>query len=482
MALYAKITNPKVFQSRMDLLKFGRQDARYAEIVDKIEQNDLKYHEINEKLDAKLDEFYIAWRKKQRESGTLEKADIELDEEYNKLQSAVDENITQWGNENNELGAQARKILTDLLKNQGYDGVIIKKDTGSFGRTTETFIVFEPTQIKSATDNVGTFDPANPDIRFSIGEEGAENANGRAVRYLQDGNKIIPIAEGFNFDKTSDMQRAMQDYISLLNGEHFTIKEDNTDVYFDKTSPTEYAWSNDTKNLRNRHSKLFKAKAKAVAAVGSIIENASGGQEETTKVGHSKENKKGMFRRYDVEFGLPSGTSEVKVYTGELIVWVPETGKSTFYDITHIKFSRKVRDTTNVADSTGPRFENEETPHQLPAADNNIPQNPENASDTDNNLRFFVAEEERAQRWAEILLPVVSSQHINLEWNWRYLQEKGVDVDPVRDDRLLRHASVTAQLMMKERRKAIREKAEENELRRICPPYPLSSTGARVIL
>ena len=83
-------------------------------------------------------------------------------------------------------------------------------------------------------------------------------------------------------------------------------------------------------------------------------------------------------------------TNEVKVYTGELIVWVPETGKSTFYDITHINFSRKVRDTTNVADSTGPRFENEETPHQLPAADNNIPQNPENASDTDNDLRFSV--------------------------------------------------------------------------------------------
>ena len=32
----------------------------------------------------------------------------------------------------------------------------------------ETFyIVFEPTQIKSATDNIGTFDGSNPDIRYS---------------------------------------------------------------------------------------------------------------------------------------------------------------------------------------------------------------------------------------------------------------------------------------------------------------------------
>ena len=38
----------------------------------------------------------------------------------------------------------------------------------------DTYIVFEPTQIKSATDNVGTFDSSNPDIRYQfIGEKGA---------------------------------------------------------------------------------------------------------------------------------------------------------------------------------------------------------------------------------------------------------------------------------------------------------------------
>ena len=83
---------------------------------------------------------------------------------------------------------------------------------------------------------------------------------GEAVRVLREGNKVIPIAEGFNFNKTENMQKAMQDYIALLDGQYFTIKEDDTDVYFDKTSATEYARSNDTKNLRNRHSKLFKAK------------------------------------------------------------------------------------------------------------------------------------------------------------------------------------------------------------------------------
>jgi hypothetical protein len=44
-----------------------------------------------------------------------------------------------------------------------YDGIIVR---GKEGRI-EWAIAFEPTQIKSALGNQGTFDPSNPDIRFS---------------------------------------------------------------------------------------------------------------------------------------------------------------------------------------------------------------------------------------------------------------------------------------------------------------------------
>ena len=47
----------------------------------------------------------------------------------------------------------------DYLIKQGYDGVI---DEGY------EYIAFYPEQVKSAADNIGTFDPENPDIRFSI--------------------------------------------------------------------------------------------------------------------------------------------------------------------------------------------------------------------------------------------------------------------------------------------------------------------------
>lgn len=47
----------------------------------------------------------------------------------------------------------------ELLRRGGFDGVNNSK---------EEYIAFEPTQIKSATDNRGTFDGENPDITFSV--------------------------------------------------------------------------------------------------------------------------------------------------------------------------------------------------------------------------------------------------------------------------------------------------------------------------
>lgn len=45
------------------------------------------------------------------------------------------------------------------IRKEGYDGV--------WDRDSGEMFVYEPTQIKSATDNVGTFAPENPDIRYS---------------------------------------------------------------------------------------------------------------------------------------------------------------------------------------------------------------------------------------------------------------------------------------------------------------------------
>lgn len=63
-------------------------------------------------------------------------------------------------NEAGGYGTYADNI--NLLSDK--DGVIIKKATGEEGL--EYYVIRNPTQIKSATGNKGTFDPSNPDIRY----------------------------------------------------------------------------------------------------------------------------------------------------------------------------------------------------------------------------------------------------------------------------------------------------------------------------
>jgi hypothetical protein len=68
--------------------------------------------------------------------------------------------------------------LTELIekaKKKGHDGVIFKNlddDPGRNDMVADHYVVFEPTQIKSATGNIGTFDPKNPSIVKGVGVGG----------------------------------------------------------------------------------------------------------------------------------------------------------------------------------------------------------------------------------------------------------------------------------------------------------------------
>lgn len=53
------------------------------------------------------------------------------------------------------------KLRAFDLKAMGYDGVILQRPSGT------VYVAFENTQIKSATDNIGTFDRNNSDVRYS---------------------------------------------------------------------------------------------------------------------------------------------------------------------------------------------------------------------------------------------------------------------------------------------------------------------------
>ena len=119
---------------------------------------------------------------------------------------------TYWAT---QVPTKARKILQEM----GYDGI---KDTGGKmgGEEHEVWIAFEPTQVKSAIGNRGTFDPTKKDLRYSIkdkvDEYGAipkgENPNGTnrdidVPQQTADDNRVSRFArtavESSNVDDTS---------------------------------------------------------------------------------------------------------------------------------------------------------------------------------------------------------------------------------------------------------------------------------------
>jgi hypothetical protein len=87
-------------------------------------------------------------------------------------------------------------------KEMGYDGLIARNvmDEGRYGQGygwgDTTYVVFEPTQIKSATGNRGTFDPENPDIRY--------RPEGEAPRPRLTGGRRAPVkASGISYENIS---------------------------------------------------------------------------------------------------------------------------------------------------------------------------------------------------------------------------------------------------------------------------------------
>ena len=164
MALYANIRNPLTVNNRAELVRFYEQNIDgYKEARDYISSIDSEYKQKYEQAEAEEDaEYSKLWTA--REQGKI------TEDEYQKAieSNALDELEEEWHNKVNEASKEAKSLIDDYFKTSKYDGVIVKNDAGSFGRTTKTYIAFSNTQVKSATDNIGTFDGKNSDIRYAI--------------------------------------------------------------------------------------------------------------------------------------------------------------------------------------------------------------------------------------------------------------------------------------------------------------------------
>lgn len=169
MELYANIKNPLEAQGREDLTNTLRKmSPEYDRILQEHKALDGEYKKKSSEATNALKDFIISWRAEHKGENSRKLYDVP---EFNELFDAEDIIAEEWTSKADELSTRAKEVLTRTLVDNGYDGVILHNDVGSFGRSTDAYIALNPEQVKNVTNETPTSDS---DIRRSL--KGTENA------------------------------------------------------------------------------------------------------------------------------------------------------------------------------------------------------------------------------------------------------------------------------------------------------------------
>ncbi len=119
--------------------------------------------------------------------------------------------------------APAREAAQEFVENlqaRGYDGLIVQDQ--EFGGV--SYVALEPEQIKSATDNTGTFDKANPDIRFSVSDE-SEDKQGmmQDIRSRADDREDHRYSQPINLRTYTETQA--QKIVDKAHGQNMSVEK-----------------------------------------------------------------------------------------------------------------------------------------------------------------------------------------------------------------------------------------------------------------
>ncbi len=162
MALYANITNPLHAENRADLVRqLRRLSPEYDRLKTESGKLDAEYGKKHEAAKKAFVDFLVQWR---RDNPTASRSAIYDDPEFNAVYDAEDNVVTEWQERQTALDTQAKEAITEALRKNGYDGAILARDAGSFGRSTDAYIALDANQVKNP-DNLAPTE--NPDIRYS---------------------------------------------------------------------------------------------------------------------------------------------------------------------------------------------------------------------------------------------------------------------------------------------------------------------------
>ena len=185
MQLYANIQNPLRVDNREQLVQsLARMSEEYASLKAESGNIDKEYGAKFEKAKRAFVDFLTRWRKENPDAPARAAYNAEgFDAAFN----AEDEVVEEWTKKQDALALKAKKAATAALRENGYDGVFLEKDQGSWGRSTEAYIALDPAQVKNIDNLTPTGDP---DIRYQA-RDSADDGVVSIKRQLKDAQKLL---------------------------------------------------------------------------------------------------------------------------------------------------------------------------------------------------------------------------------------------------------------------------------------------------
>ena len=156
--------------------------------------------------------------------------------------------------------------LQQAMKDAGYDGVIQYTSNENM-----IAVAFDSTQIKSATDNIGTFDGNNPDIRFSlknVSKLDYETLVSKPDMLVTTLTGKVPLRDDERIDRTEIINQGLQSLKGKDNGKNVAGRHY---VYVDDID--EYVSVN-RKAIEHGLSRKADATAKVTLQLGDILQHA----------------------------------------------------------------------------------------------------------------------------------------------------------------------------------------------------------------
>lgn len=267
----------------------------------------------------------------------------------------------------------------EMLKDStGYDGIAYNTDN------TDYYVAFTPEQIKSATDNIGTFDKDNKDIRYS--------------KQLDiDGKEFVKVDDTTIDEKNpKDIVKALKQiaeskgfYDMEINGQNIGLSN--------KRGINEWVFSKSATSLYKNNPQAFDDKMQSFQNADELLETAKSFINEEAV--HKK--KFDNFARGDIRFKVGENA-----YVADILVGIKQNKNAELYDIVNItptKITEAQHDSV-VAKATQIRDETS-VDSSVPQTNSNVNTDAENSSNSSTDIRYskelMTAEEKKKVREAE---------------------------------------------------------------------------------